>query len=69
LNFFRNYPDQKNVYENDNTLIKGAEGAKDRQPDLLRKELVPMVTYDNLFAFVIMLCTVITLALRITNKK
>lgn len=30
----------------------------------LRRELVPMVTYTDLFTFVIMLCAVITLASR-----
>ena len=33
------------------------------------KELVPMVTYDELFSFVIMLCAVITLVVSITHKK
>ena len=36
---------------------------------LYGKELVPMVTYDELFSFVIMLCAVITLVVSITHKK
>ena len=35
----------------------------------LRKELVPMVTYENLFEFVIMLCAVITLVIYAQHKK
>lgn len=35
----------------------------------LRRELVPMVTYSDLFTFVIMLCAVITLALHIKSRK
>lgn len=34
-----------------------------------RRELVPMVTYSDLFAFVIMLCAVITLVTNIRRKK
>ena len=34
-----------------------------------RRELVPMVTYDNLFSFVIMLCAVITLVVTFKHKK
>ena len=33
------------------------------------KELMPMVTYGDLFEFVIMLCAVITLVLAIINAK
>ena len=36
---------------------------------ILRKELMPMVTYGDLFEFVIMLCAVITLVLAIINAK
>lgn len=35
----------------------------------LRRELVPMVTYSDLFTFVIMLCAVITLVLHIKSRK
>lgn len=33
------------------------------------RELMPMVTYSDLFDFVIMLCAVVTLALHIKRKK
>ena len=33
------------------------------------KELVQMVTYADLFTFVIMLCAVVTLVLHIKRKK
>ena len=33
------------------------------------KELVPMVTYSELFTFVIMICAVITLVYNLTHKK
>ncbi len=36
---------------------------------VLRKGLVPMVTYEGLFAFVIMLCAVITLVINICKRK
>lgn len=36
---------------------------------LFRKAVMHMVTYDNLFTFVIMLCAVITLVLAIFNAK
>lgn len=35
----------------------------------LRRELVPMVTYSDLFTFVIMLCAVITLVISSQRKK
>lgn len=35
----------------------------------LRKELVPMITYEELFTFVIMLCAVITLVIYAERKK
>lgn len=35
----------------------------------LRRELMPMVTYSDLFSFVIMLCAVITLVCNIERKK
>ena len=34
-----------------------------------RMELVPMVTYSDLFTFVIMLCAVITLVINMKRKK
>ena len=37
--------------------------------EYFRRELVPMVTYSDLFTFVIMLCTVITLVLHIKSRK
>ncbi len=36
---------------------------------LFRKELVPMVTYSELFTFVIMLCAVITLVVSLVKRK
>ena len=38
-------------------------------PDTKGRELVPMVTYSDLFTFVIMLCAVITLVIYIKRKK
>ena len=35
----------------------------------LRRELVPMVTYSDLFTFVIMLCAVITLVVTLVKRK
>ena len=40
-----------------------------RLPDTYGRELVPMVTYSDLFQFVIMLCAVITLVVFIERKK
>lgn len=37
--------------------------------EYFRRELVPMVTYSDLFTFVIMLCAVITLVINIKRKK
>ena len=34
-----------------------------------RRELMPMVTYADLFTFVIMLCAVITLVVNYKHKK
>jgi len=36
---------------------------------LYRKELVPMVTYSDLFQFVIMLCAIISLVLKVRLKR
>ena len=49
-------------------LTRGTEGAVGWLL-YLRKELMPMVTYGDLFEFVIMLCAVITLVLAIINAK
>ena len=35
----------------------------------LGRELVPMVTYSDLFTFVIMLCAVITLVVTLMKRK
>lgn len=35
----------------------------------LERELVPIVTYSDLFTFVIMLCTVVTLVLAFIQHK
>lgn len=37
--------------------------------DHKRRELVSMVTYSDLFTFVIMLCAVITLVINLKHKK
>lgn len=37
--------------------------------DVLRKEAGAMVTYDDLFEFVNMLCAVLTLVILFTRKK
>lgn len=47
----------------------GTEGAICQLLDAIRKELVPMVTYCDLFTFVIMLCAVITLVIYAQRKK
>ena len=49
-------------------LNQGAEGAM-CQRRTLRKELVHMVTYSDLFAFVIMLCAVVTLVVTLIERK
>lgn len=33
------------------------------------RRLVPVITYDDLFTFVIMLCAVITLVVTLTKRK
>lgn len=38
-------------------------------PDAMQKELVPMVTYQDLIQFVIMLCSVITLVVTLIKRK
>lgn len=42
-------------------LTQGTEGAILQLPDYLRKELVHMVTYSDLFAFMSMICSIVTL--------
>ena len=36
---------------------------------LYGKELVPMITYSELFQFVIMLCAIISLVLKVKSKR
>lgn len=49
---------------------RGTEGGDISTAGLYkRKGLVSMVAYDDLFTFVIMLCAVVTFALRIKRKK
>jgi hypothetical protein len=50
-------------------FIRGAVGAIIPATGHYERGLVPMVTYGDLFTFVIMLCAVITLVLKITHKK
>ena len=50
-------------------LHRGAEGAITSAAGLYERGLVPMVTYADLFTFVIMLCAVITLVIYIKRKK
>lgn len=52
-----------------NILNRGADGAIMPVAGYLRRELVPMVTYTDLFTFVIMLCAVITLVSHKNHKK
>ena len=56
--------------ENYNTLTQGAEGAiMSAAGHESERRLVLMVTYSDLFQFVIMLCAVITLVAYFTHKK
>ena len=52
-----------------NMLNWRAVGALRQPPDALRKGVGAMVTYSELFQFVIMLCAVVTLVIYITRKK
>lgn len=52
-----------------NILTQGTVGVLCQPPDDLRKEAGAMVTYDELFDFVNMLCAVITLVILFTRKK
>ena len=51
-----------------NILTKGADEVLCQLPDI-SKGAGNMVTYSDLFTFVIMLCAVITLVIHITRKK
>lgn len=51
-----------------NILTQGTEGGDVPAPDIM-KGVGTMVTYSDLFTFVIMLCTVVTLVLTITKRK
>ena len=59
---------QDEWYIDNNILTQGAEGAICQPPDE-RKGAGAMVTYSDLFTFVIMLCAVITLVINIKRKK
>ena len=50
-------------------LPRGPLGRYVSRWTLCERRLVLMVTYSDLFSFVIMLCAVITLAIHITRKK
>lgn len=52
-----------------NILTQGTEGAIMPAAGYKRRELVPMVTYADLFDFVIMLCAVITLVILLMKHK
>lgn len=49
-------------------FTRGVDGAIYQLPDIV-KGVGAMVTYSDLFAFVIMICAVITLVLNLINKK
>ena len=53
----------------DKIFAKGIEGAICQLPDEKGRELVPMVTYGELFESVIMLCALITLVINFVHKK
>lgn len=59
--YIRYYRNGKNVLWQYNILTLGTEGAICQPPE---RRLVLMVTYGDLFTFVIMLCAVITLVRR-----
>lgn len=50
-------------------LTRGAEGAIMSTTGHFERRLVPMVTYEELFQFVIMLCAVISLVTTLFNHK
>ena len=50
-------------------LDRGAEGAICQPLDLQKKGAVLMVTYSDLFAFVTMVCALITLVVTIVTRK
>ena len=55
--------------ENYNIFTQGAKADVMPVAGLYGKELVAMVTYSDLFTFVIMLCAVITLVITIIKRK
>lgn len=58
------------LHIDNNILTTGAEGAiMSAAGHKSERRLVPMVTYTDLFQFVIMLCAVITLVIYCTRKK
>jgi len=50
-------------------FTQGANGAIMSAAEHFGRRLVPMVTYDDLFTFVIMLCAIVTLVLNFKRKK
>ena len=52
-----------------NILTQGPLGRYVSRRTLCERGLVLMITYSDLFQFVIMLCAVITLVIYITRKK
>lgn len=52
-----------------NVFNQGTEGGLCSAAGYFGRELVPMITYSELFTFVIMLCAVITLVIYIKRKK
>ena len=50
-------------------FTQGADGAIMSAAGHFGRRLVPMVTYDDLFTFVIMLCAIVTLVLNFKRKK
>lgn len=55
-------------YLKNNILTRGTEGAMHQPPDTT-KEVDTMVTYSDLFTFVIMLCAVVTLVVTVITRK
>ena len=50
-------------------LPREPKGRLRQPPECIERRLVLMVTYDDLFSFVTMLCAVITLVVYIQRKK
>ena len=57
------------VFENIIYLLRDRWGVMSAAGHAYGRRLVLMVTYSDLFAFVIMLCAVITLVINITHQK